>query len=69
MILGCALVLLRGALGILWWLLAPKGVRKARRKAGKTAHRARAKAPKQAKKMQRAARRSVLPKRRRRMRL
>jgi hypothetical protein len=68
-ILGCAMAILKGALGILWWLLAPKGVRKARRRAGKTAHRARAKAPKQAKKMQRAARRSISPKPKRRMRL
>ena len=56
MILGCAFGILKGAIGILWWLIAPKPVRKERRKLSKSAHRARAKAPKQVKKLRRAAR-------------
>jgi predicted transcriptional regulator len=59
-ILGCALGILKGAIGILWWLLAPKPVRKERRKISKSAHRARAKVPKQVKKLRRAARRGKL---------
>jgi hypothetical protein len=59
-ILGCAFGILKGAIGILWWLIAPKPVRKERRKVSKSAHRARAKAPKQVKKMRRAARRGKL---------
>ena len=60
MILGCAFGILKGAIGILWWLIAPKPVRKERRKLSKSAHRARTKAPKQVKKLRRAARHSKL---------
>ena len=60
MILGCAFGILKGAIGILWWLIAPKPVRKERRKLSKSAHRARAKAPKQGRKTRRAARRGKL---------
>jgi hypothetical protein len=61
---GCAMRILRWALGILFLLLAPKLLRKARR-GKKAAHWTRAKAPKQVKKIRRVARRSILPKRRR----
>ena len=60
MILGCAFGILKGVIGILWWLIAPKPVRKERRKLSKSAHRAWAKAPKRVKKMRRAARRGKL---------
>jgi hypothetical protein len=60
-ILGCAFGILKGAIRILWWLIAPKPVRKERRKVSKSARRVRAKAPKQVKKMRRAARRGKLP--------
>jgi hypothetical protein len=59
-ILGCAFGILKGAIWILWWLIAPKPVRKERRKISKSAHRARVKAPKQVKKMRRAVRRGKL---------
>jgi 1,4-dihydroxy-2-naphthoate octaprenyltransferase len=59
--------MLKWALWILFLLLAPKLLRKARRSGKKAAHRTRVKAPKQVKKMRRAARRSILPKRRRRL--
>jgi hypothetical protein len=58
-------VVLKWALWILFLLLAPRLLRKARCSGKKAAHRTRAKASKQAKKMRRAARRSILPKRRR----
>jgi hypothetical protein len=57
--------ILKWALWILFLLLAPKLLRKARRKGKKAAHRTRVKAPKQVKNIRRAARRSILPKRRR----
>lgn len=57
--------ILKWALWVFFWLLAPKLLRKARRKGKKAAHQARVKAPKQVKKMRRAARRSIWPKRRR----
>jgi hypothetical protein len=57
MILGCAFAILKGAIRILWLLLAPKPVRKERRKAEKAVRRARTRAPKQVKKIRRAARR------------
>jgi hypothetical protein len=57
MIPGCEFAILKGAIWILWWLIAPKPVRKERRKVSKSVHRARAKAPKQVKKMRRTARR------------
>ena len=59
--------ILKWALLILFLLLAPKLLRKARHRGKKVAHRARVKAPKRVKKMRRAARRSILPKRRRRL--
>jgi hypothetical protein len=62
-ILGCAFGILKGAIWILWWLIAPKPVRKERRKVSKSVHRARAKAPKQVKKIRRAARRGKLRRR------
>ena len=65
MIVGCAVRMLKWALWILFLLLAPKLLRKTRRSGKKAAHRARVKAPKQVKKIRRAARHSVLPKRRR----
>ena len=76
MILGCAFGILKGAIRILWWLIAPKPVRKERRQVSKSVRRARAeapkkisrsvrraraKAPKKVKKMRRAARRGKLP--------
>lgn len=63
MLVGCAMRILKWALWILFLLLAPKLLRKARRKGKKAAHRTRVKAPKQAKKIRRAARRSILSKR------
>jgi hypothetical protein len=57
--------ILKWALWILFLLLAPKLLRKTRRRGKKAAHQVRVKAPKQVKKMRRAARRSILPKRQR----
>ena len=65
MIVGCSMRILKWALWILFLLLAPKLLRKARRSGKKAAHRTRVKAPKRVKKIRRAARRSILPKRRR----
>jgi hypothetical protein len=66
-IVGCAMRILKWASWILFWLLAPKLLRKARRRGKKAAHQTRVEAPKQVKKMRRAARRSVLPKRKRKL--
>jgi hypothetical protein len=57
--------LLKWAVWILFLLLAPRLLRQARRRGKKAAHRARAEAPKKVKKIRRAARRSIWPKRRR----
>ena len=65
MVVGCAMRTLKWALWILFLLLAPKLLRKARRSGKKVAHRTRVRAPKQVKKIRRGARSSVLPKRRR----
>ncbi|MBV9208838.1 MAG: hypothetical protein JO037_26295 [Actinobacteria bacterium] len=65
-ILGCAMGILRGALAVLWWLLAPKLLKKTRRRTRKAAHRAQAKTSKQVSKTRRAARRSIRPNRTRR---
>lgn len=62
---GCAMRSLKWALWILFLLLAPRLLRQARRRGKKAAHRTRVKAPKRIKKMRRAARRSIPPKRRR----
>lgn len=64
MIVGCAMRILKWALWILFLLLAPKLLRKASRSGKKAAHRTRVKAAKQVKNIRRAARRSILPKRR-----
>lgn len=64
---GCAMRILKWALWILFLLLAPKLLRRARRRGKKAAHRTRVTAPKQVRKMRRAARRSILPKRRRKL--
>jgi 1,4-dihydroxy-2-naphthoate octaprenyltransferase len=64
-IAGCAMRILKWALWILFLLLAPKLLRKARRSGKKAANRTRVKVPKQVKKIRRAARRSIVPKRRR----
>ena len=64
-IAGCAMRILKWALWILFLLLAPKLLRKARRSGKKAANRTRVKVPKQVKKMRRAARRSTVPKQRR----
>ena len=56
--------MLRWTLWILFLLLAPKLLRKARRRGKKAAHRTRVEAPKQVKKIRRAARRSIVPRRR-----
>jgi 1,4-dihydroxy-2-naphthoate octaprenyltransferase len=66
MLVGCALRILKWALWILFLLLAPKLLRKARRSGKKAAHRTQVKAPKQVKKkIRRAAHRPILSKRRR----
>ncbi len=57
--------ILKWALWVLFLLLVPKLLRKAGRRGKKAAHRTWVKAPEQVKKMRRAARRSILPKRRR----
>jgi hypothetical protein len=57
-ILGCLIGILKGVIRTIWFLLAPKPVRKERRKAEKAVRRARAKAPKRVKKARRAARRT-----------
>jgi 1,4-dihydroxy-2-naphthoate octaprenyltransferase len=64
-IVGCAMRILKWGAWILFLLLAPKVLRKARRSGKKAAHQTRVKAPKQVKKVQRAVHRSTLPKRRR----
>jgi hypothetical protein len=58
-ILGCAIGILKGAIQILWWLLAPKPVRKERRKAEKAMRRARANAPKKVRKQRRRAEKAM----------
>lgn len=63
--MGCAMRLLKWAAWLLFLLLAPKVLRKARRGGKKVAHRTRVKAPRQARKVRRAAHRSILPKPRR----
>ncbi len=65
MIVGCAMRMLKWALWILFLLLAPKLLRKARRSGKKAAHQTRGKAPKQVKKVLGAARRSISPPQRR----
>lgn len=60
-IVGCAMRSLKWALWILFVLLAPKLLRKARHKGKTAAHRARVKMPKQVKKMRRGSRRSIVP--------
>ena len=64
-IAGCAMRILKWALWILFLLLAPKLLRKARRSGKKAANRTRVKVPKQVKTLRRAARRWIVPKRRR----
>lgn len=64
-ITGCAIRILKWTLGILFLMLAPKLLRKARRRGKKAADRTRVTVPKRVKKMRRAARRSIAPKRRR----
>jgi hypothetical protein len=57
--------ILKWAVWILFLLLAPRLLRQARRRGKKAVHRARAAAPKKIRKMRRAARGSIVPKRRR----
>jgi 1,4-dihydroxy-2-naphthoate octaprenyltransferase len=64
-IVGCALRLLKWAGWILFLLLAPKLLRKARRMEKKAAGRTRVKARRRVRKMRRTARRSITPNRRR----
>ena len=67
MIVGCAMRILKWALWTLFLLLAPKLLRKVHRSGKKAGHRARVKAPKKVRKIRRAARRSISPKRRRKL--
>lgn len=65
MITGCAMRILKWALWILFLLLAPKLLRKARRSGKKAASQTRVKVPKQVKEIRRAAHRPIVWKRRR----
>jgi 1,4-dihydroxy-2-naphthoate octaprenyltransferase len=64
-IAGCTMRILKCALWILFLLLAPKLLRKARRSGKKAANRTRVNVPKQVKKIRRTAPRWIVPKRRR----
>ena len=59
MIVGCSVRMLKWAVLILFLLLAPKVVRKARRSGKRAADRTLIKAPKQVKKIRRAARKAM----------